>query len=614
MSFDFVFEEGRWIRGVAHTRDPEDGTNSIRGTAYFSQSDVEPVSLCSLKDLHPRVHEMLKVKGRELEGRFSDAVSFRFYWDGECLSVDEETRLQRSPEAAFTIAVELVRQNRIDKSEALRRVNPDELRRLLSSRFEADDERRLEERGRLVTVGSGGEGGAVTGRLALSAEKALALRAAGESPILAVSRLGYGEREVLPLVAGVVVSQGSLGAARQFGKPCVLVESSRVEQENWWVGDRVVSEGAPLSIDGYSGKIFSATLPVVPGELTQSAFTLLQWADEVRTMGVRANVATSEEVAEARFLGAEGIGLCRVDYTFLDPAALPLFQSVLHEICEGGVKCSPAIDELVRVVETELRAMFRVFPKSTGVPFVLRLLDFPLSTLLKEWSDSGELEAEYFSGLLGDWRRELNPLQGLRCGRLAIAFPALMDLQIRAAVRAWKKVGIESVRLQLMLPGTCDPKEMELFRNRVEQVCGEEEVASPEVGSMLEVPRACLLSGEIALLSDFCAFGTGDLTEAACGLSRYDSQLSFLPSYLEQGVFRDDPFLRIDRKGVGVLMEIAAEQIRALNTKLELGICGAQAVHPESLQFCHDLGLAYVSAPPRTVPILRLICAQMLEK
>lgn len=611
MRFDFDFEQSEGIRGQAYSRDPEDGTNSIRGSVHFSQRDAEPVPLRSLKELHPRIYEMLKAKGRELEERFSDAVSFRFHWDGTRLALEDEKPLERSPEAAFAIAVELVRQRRIDKSEALRRVGPEELRRLLSSRFEADDERRLEERGRLIALGVGGGGGATTGRLALSAEKALEIRAAGETPILAVQRLGYREREVLPLVGGMVVGEGSLGAARQFDKPCVLVESGRVEDGSWRVEERAVPEGAAISLEGYSGKIFSAGLPVVPGELTEHAFTLLQWADEMRTIGVRANAANSEEVAEALFLGAEGVGLCRIDYTFLAAEALPLFQMVLREVCEQKLERSPSIDELTRVVETELRAMIRELPKGTDSPFTLRLLDFPLSMLLREWSDSEDLKPDYFSGLLGDWRGELNPLQGLRCGRLAIAYPTLMNLQIRAAVRAWKKVGTESVRLQLMFPGTSDPKEIELFRARVEQVCLEEEVVRPRIGSMLETPRACLLAGEIAKLSDFCSFGTGDLTEAACGLSRYDSQLSFLPSYLEQRVFDEDPFLQIDRKGVGALMRIATEQISSSHPELELGICGAQAAQPDSLRFCHELGLTYVSAPPRMVPMLRLVCAQM---
>lgn len=611
MRFEAEFKQNEQVWGQAYSRDPVDGVNSIRGNVYFALGDSEPVPLSSLKELHPRLYELLKAKGRELEERFSDAVSFRFQWNDETLVVEEEKPLERGPEASFTIATELVRQGRISRSEALLRVDYREFKRLLCPRFDLADEVRLEERGRLAAVGVGGGGGAVSGRLVLSAERALALHSEGQTPVLAVDRLGYAEREVLPLLGGVLIRRGSLGAARQFERPCVLVENAVVGHEHWSVDGVSLKEGSWVSLDGYSGKVFSAALPVNPGTLTDEASTLLQWADEVKRIELRANVTNSEEVAQGVHYGAQGVGLCRIDYTFLSQGRLKLFQSALREICEQGIESSPTIDSLTNEVEGEIRAMMRELPKGNETPFALRLLDFPLAMLLREWSDSSELDSDYFTGLLGDWRRELNPLQGLRCGRLAVAYPALMKLQLRAALRAWKRVGIKMVRLQLMLAGTSDPREVELFGTRIDEACREEGVPRPGVGTMLEVPRACLLAAEMGRYSDFCSFGTGDLTESTCSLSRYDSQLSFLPAYLEQGVFDEDPFLSIDRKGVGQLMRLATEQLKEACPEVELGTCGAQAVQPDSLSFCLELGLKYVSAPPKMIPILRLLGAQL---
>lgn len=603
------------VWGLASSRDPVDGENRLRGSVYLAPDDPDPVAMSVLKELKPRLYELLKAKGRELEERLKDAVQFRFQWDGDRVVTSEEKPLERSPAASFAIAVDLVKHNRLTREHAIGRVCPRDLARMLASSFDSDDERRLEKKGRLLACGRGAGGGAVSGRLAFTPERVAALQSEGHTAILAVDRLTYRERETLPLVGGVLVGHGCLSAAAQFNRPAVLMEGLRIVDGALLLEGVSVNEGSSISLDGFTGKVYSSSLPVAQGELTEDAATLLEWADEMRTLELRANVTNSEEVARAVEWGAQGVGLCRLDYTFLSYGTLELFQRALREICDLGLERSQTMDELTAEVAEDIRGMLREIPKGERFPFILRLLDFPLAMLLREWEESGDLDPDFFEGRLGEWKRELNPLQGLRCGRLALVYPPLLRLQLKAALRAWKKVGCEKVDLQLMLAGTSDPGELRVFRATLESVCREEGCALPKIGTMLETPRACLMADALAEIVDFCSFGTGDLTESTCGLSRYDSPLSFLPPYIERGMFPSDPFVAIDLEGVGELMRIAATKVRGRSGAPELGTCGAQAAERDSLKFCLDLGLAYVSAPGKELPGLRLMAAQLeLEK
>lgn len=603
------------VWGLASSRDPADGENRLRGSVYLAPDDPDSVAMSVLKELKPRLYELLKGKGRELEERFQDAVQFRFQWNGERVVTSEEKPLERSPAASFAIAVDLVNHSRITRQQAICRVCPRDLARMLATSFDSDDERRLEQKGRLLARGQGAGGGAVSGRLAFTPERVAALQSEGQTAILAVDRLTYRERETLPMVGGVLVGHGCLSAAAQFNRPSVLLEGLRIVDGTLLLDGVSVKEGSSISLDGFTGRVYSAGLPVAHGELTDEAATLLEWADEIRTLELRANVTSSAEVARAVEWGAQGVGLCRLDYTFLSYGTLGLFQRALREICDLGLERSPTIDELTAEVAEDIRGMLREVPKGQRFPFILRLLDFPLAMLLREWEESGDLEPDYFEGRLGEWKRELNPLQGLRCGRLALVYPALLTLQLKAALSAWKKVGCEKVNLQLMLPGTSDPGELRVFRATLESVCREQACAQPKIGTMLETPRACLMADALTEIVDFCSFGTGDLTESTCGFSRYDSPLSFLPPYIERGMFAADPFVAIDPEGVGELMRIATTKVRGRKKTLELGTCGAQATERNSLKFCRDLGLAYVSAPGKELPGLRLMAAQLeLEK
>lgn len=505
----------------------------------------------------------LVARAEELERELKDAVQFDFHGLETC----HPAPLERGPQAAVKIAVALVEEGLISREEAILRVRQDEIDRLLLPSFEPADVRSATRAGRLLATGTGLGYGVATGPVARSAQEAFQHIKRGEPTILVVEELTYREREVLPMLAGAVVRKPAAAAlaARHYDWPAVAVD--------------VLPDTDSLAIDAGTGQIFSTELRQVSGALTADAATLLAWADEFRRLEVRANVTSAASATLAYGLGATGVGLFRIESLFHQAHRLPTFQAALRELCHG--EPGEATEDWERELTEDLTDLAAV----VRGPFVLRLLDVPTATNLRYWRDHTDLPPDYFDGPLGLWLDELNPLQGLRGGRLSLLFPELLAVQVRAAQGLF----------QLMMPGVCTVEELRVLRR----------IAGPDavLGSMLEVPRACLTAGQLAQEAAFLSFGTGDLTESTCGISRYDALLSFLPAYLEQGILPGDPFETIDEEGVGALMRLAREA-----TSVEMGACGKQAA--DSVEFCHRLGLDYVSVNPPRVPGVRLAAAQ----
>ena len=404
------------------------------------------------------------------------------------------------------------------------------------------------------------------------------------------AELSYVHRDCLDLVAGVLISQGSSLALDQLQKPCVLAAPQDLAPGRW------------MAMDSLTGQVFGEALPIQPGQLSPEARTLLDWADQARTLEIRANVSGVEDLAQALEWGASGVGLLRIDTLLLRSERLSLFQTCLRQICCQGLTESPELKLLTEQLQLDCQSLFQT---SGPIRFNLRLLDAPMSLMLRYWKESGSLPEDYWAEPLGDWLHELNPTQGLRAGRVGSLFPALSELQMRAALRACR---LHPVQLQLMIPGVCDVRELALARQLCRQICQQEQLEMPQIGAMLELPRACLTADRLAEEADFLSFGTGDLSESTCGISRYDAALSFLPGFLEQKIFGRDPFQAIDQEGVGELMRLASAKVRG---RVELGTCGAQAADPASLKFCAELGLDYVSVPARHLPAARLAAAQL---
>ncbi|MBS2039206.1 hypothetical protein JST97_29755 [bacterium] len=565
--------------GRYFSRNPESGVKRCSAEVFTAEMSLRQ-PLMALQQAFPEAAAQLQRAAAEAEESLADAAMLEFQIQHGRL---EHTiaPLPRSPQAACKIAVSLVQEGRISIEQALLRIEPEDLRTMLLPVLEEPSEEPLALGQTLVP-------GVASGRIVLTAEEALR---STEPVILLCQRLGYAQRDAMHRLQGLIVRSGPALAARHQECPCLLLDSYPLEAGQW------------VSLDANYGRLYSGDLPIHSGQLSADACTLLEWAAELSQVEIRANVSGLDEAALADFWGAQGVGLFRFESLLLAPHRLPLFQTVLHQVCHQQLEQSSEYQELVEGLRGEVLALLEV----TRGPFNFRLLDAPLAQMLGYWKASGALTQEYFAGPLGDWLQELNPMQGMRCGRLSLLYPRLLELQLQAILEAWTE---PQRRLQVMLPGTCDAQELKLFRQCLTRVAARVGCRLPQVGSMLEIPRACLLADELAEQAEFLSFGTGDLTEATCGISRYDAPLSFLSEYLNKGIFQRDPFESIDQAGVGALMRLACQQVQAKCPSVEVGTCGAQAVDPESLEFCLKLGLDYISVPTRHLPVARLAAAQ----
>ena len=566
--------------GRYYTRNPQTGLKRASAEVFTAELQVRQ-PLVALQQAFPEAAAQLQQWAAQLEAEQGDALSIEFEVEGGALRLGSVEPLERTGLAACKIAVSLVQEGLLTREQALLLIEPEDLRQMSLP---------VVDEGAVLCSGERLVEGVASGRIVTSAAQV-----GSEPVILLCDRLTYAERDALDLVSGIIVRSGVALAARHLERPCRRVVDCRLK-----AGDLV-------TLDATTGRVLAGEVEWSSGELSGDAWTLLEWADGLHTLEIRANVAWLEEARQAPHFGAQGVGLFRIEPLLQMPQRLPLFQQVLRQICYETLPASPAYEQLTDEVSQDVAALL----ETTSGPFNIRLLDAPLAQMLGYWRDSGELPEGYFAGEMAAWLHELNPMQGLRCGRLSLLFPKLMEIQLRAILRGWKG---RSTRLQVMLPGVCAAQELRIMRARLCELAVAEGVAMPEIGSMLETPRACLLADELAEVADFLSFGTGDLTEATCGMSRYDSPFSFLPQYLEQSVFGRDPFEAIDQEGVGALMRLACERVQAKCPSVEMGTCGAQAVDPQSLEFCVRLGLNYVSVPLRHLAVARLAAAQAVLK
>lgn len=570
--------------GRYFSRNAETGLKRPAAEVYLDDPE-QKLPLLALQRIAPEVVQEIQSRAGESERSLGRAVQADFtYQDGQ-LQLETFQPLCCSPQAALKIAVQLVSEGILSETEALVQIPPETLRRMLLPRLKPSQ--------RVLSQGRGNGWGACCGQVAQDYASCLRLRSQGVPIILHVEQLNYSHRDCLDLISGALLACGSSLALDQLHKPCVITEAQNLSEGQW------------IALDSLSGQVFGEPLSVQPGQLSAEARTLLEWADRHRQLDIRANVSSAAELEQALAWGASGVGLFRLDTLLLRPERLGLFQTCLRQICSQARTDSPELTQLGEQLQLDCQELFRI---SGPIRFNLRLLDAPMSLMLRYWKESQSLPDDYWSEPLPGWLQELNPTQGLRGGRVGVLFPALFEMQMRACLRACQK---QPVQLQIMVPGVCDVRELEWARQLCQRICDQEDLPMPLLGCMLELPRACLSADRLAEQADFLSFGTGDLSESTCGISRYDAALSFLPAFLEQGVFEQDPFQAIDQAGVGALMRIATQKVSG---RKELGTCGAQATNPASLEFCSELGLDYVSVPARHVPAARLAAAQVAIK
>ncbi|MER7130764.1 pyruvate, phosphate dikinase [Streptosporangium saharense] len=616
--------------GVAFTRDPGSGHQGVYGD-YLQNAQGEDVvagirNTMPLQDLErldkPVYDELMKIM-ETLENHYRDLCDIEFTVERGKLWMLQTRVGKRTAGAAFRIAVQLADQGLIDLDEAVTRVSGAQLAQLMFPRFDGDAKTSK------ITTGMNASPGAAVGKAVFSSERAVELAAAGEDVILVRRETNPDDLAGMIAAQGVLTSRGGKTShaavvARGMGKTCVCgaeeLEVSTKERRFTAPGGVVVSEGDVISIDGSSGAVYLGEVPVVPSpvveyfegatdqddELVRAVHRIMTHADATRRLKVRANADNAEDAARARRFGAEGIGLCRTEHMFLGDRRQLVEDLVLASSKEERDQALAALEPLQKADFVE------IFQAMAGLPVTIRLIDPPLHEFLPDYTElsvkvalAGDRAEEKDRRVLAAVKRlhEQNPMLGLRGVRLGLVIPGLFAMQVRAIAEAAKAV--EGARAEIMIPLVGAVQELEYVKDEAQRILAEVGVEAL-VGTMIEVPRAALTAGQIAEAAEFFSFGTNDLTQMTWGFSRDDVEAAFFSKYLELGVFGVSPFESLDRDGVGRLVRIAAEEGRATRPDLKLGICGEHGGDPDSIHFCHQAGLDYVSCSPFRIPVARL--------
>jgi pyruvate,orthophosphate dikinase len=628
--------------GVAMTRNGTTGEPQIEGD-YLTNAQGEDVvagvrlttPIERLADEMPDAYAQLVETAELLEKHFRDMQDIEFTIEEGRFWMLQTRDAKRTAKAAVRIAADLAEEGLITRDEAVLRVSPEQVDFFLHPQFDPDARGEAESAGRLFARGLNVSPGAAVGRVAFDADRAQEWSRGEEGPVIMVRpETKPDDMHGLVAAAGVLTSRGGRTShaalvARQFGKPAVVgAEDVEIDldQRLMRIGELVVEEGQWISIDGTMGEAFLGRIDtVVPDVDDPYLMRILSWADERRRLGVWANADTADDAARARRYGAKGIGLCRTEHMFLGPDRVPLVDRMI--LAESDEERTAAIEALLPLQRQDFAALFRVMD---GLPVVIRLIDPPLHEFLPEHDEvlrevvdlqhdaagSEELaEKEHLLEAIEDLR-EQNPMLGLRGVRLGIRLPQLIHMQVRAIFEAACQVKKEgtSVLPEIMIPLTSDANELKIehaiLEEEAEAVMRREDMRIDyRFGTMIEIPRAALTAARLAEEAEFFSFGTNDLTQTTFGISRDDAERHFLIDYLNKGILRENPFDHLDQEGVGQLMRWAVEQGRRTRPGMKMGICGEHGGDPRSVDFCHRIGLDYVSCSAFRVPVARLAAA-----
>jgi pyruvate,orthophosphate dikinase len=600
--------------GVAFTRDPSTGEPGLYGEFLANAQGEDVVSgirtpepLAHMEQKLPAAFRQLIDTMRRLEENYRDMQDIEFTVEDNELYLLQTRSAKRTAAAAVKAAVDMVEEGLISHEDAVARIDPAQLDQLLHPMIDPTAEWEV------ATKGLNASPGAACGAIVLDADTAEQRGKAGESVILVRWETTPDDIHGLIQAAGILTAHGGMTShaavvARGMGKPCVAGcegLSIDIDARTITVGDRTLSEGDLLTIDGGTGAVIVGQVPLVAPEVNDDLETILGWGDEHRILKVRANADTQEDAAKAREFGAQGIGLCRTEHMFMAEERLPVMREMILADSEEGRR--EALDKLLPMQQGDFEAIFETM---AGLPVTIRLLDPPLHEFLPPPEQAADERTRRRIKQL----QESNPMLGTRGCRLGLQWPEIYEMQVRAIIRAARAVDQrtgEAPFVEIMHPLVCFAEELRRLRELTVRVAEEE---APEVeylcGTMIELPRACIRADEIAEQADFFSFGTNDLTQTALGFSRDDAEGKFLTHYLEDGVLDKNPFETLDVDGVGELMRIAVERGRSTKPDIKLGICGEHGGDPKSVAFCHDLGLDYVSCSPYRVPLARLAAAQ----
>jgi pyruvate,orthophosphate dikinase len=625
--------------GVAFTRDPatgarayygeylinaqgEDVVAGIRTPQYLTKAAREAAGAkpLSMEEALPEAYTELARVFDLLELHYKDMQDIEFTVERGKLWMLQTRSGKRTAKAALKMAVDMVGEGLIDEREAVRRVDPMALDQLLHPTLDPKAARHV------LTAGLPASPGAAAGKIVLDADTAEQWAGRGEKVILVRVETSPEDIHGMHAAQGILTARGGMTShaavvARGMGRPCVsgagAVSIDRASR-TLRIGSTELKEGDAITLDGATGQVMLGIVPTVEPELAGDFGVLMVWADKLRRMKVRTNAETPEDCRMARQFGAEGIGLCRTEHMFFEASRISLVRQMILADDEAGRR--RALEQLLPEQRADFTAIFEVM---AGLPCTIRLLDPPLHEFLPhadeefaELADATGLGVDHLKRRAGELH-EFNPMLGHRGCRLGITYPEIYEMQARAifeAVCAVKASSGEAPLPEIMIPLVATKRELAILRALVDRVA--EAVFAERgtrvdylVGTMIELPRAALMAGEIAEEGEFFSFGTNDLTQTALGVSR-DDAARFLSVYVDKGIFPRDPFVSLDIEGVGQLVELAAERGRATRPAIKLGICGEHGGDPASIAFCEKVGLDYVSASPYRVPIARLAAAQ----
>jgi pyruvate, orthophosphate dikinase len=625
--------------GVGFTRNPATGDKEFYGEFLMNAQGEDvvagirtPIHISELKKVMPQVYDQLREITTRLEKHYRDVQDFEFTIQEGRLYMLQTRNGKRTGLAAVRIAIDMVKEGLIKPEEAIFRVEPNQLYDFLVPRLD-------ESSGAVEVIATGlpASPGAAVGQIVFTANDAVAAAGTGatKNPVVLVrSETTPEDIHGMEVAAGILTARGGMTShaavvTRGMGKCCIAgagdieVDEKKKEMR---VGNLVLKAGDWISLDGTTGRVIKGKLNTVPASADNSELqTLMGWAEPYRTMGVRANADIPRDAIQARAFGAEGIGLCRTEHMFFAEDRIPHMRAMIMAGTEEERRA--ALAKLLPMQREDFEGLFRAMD---GLPVTIRLLDPPLHEFLPKREELmveiAKLElTDPKSPKLAEKRailrrveelHEFNPMLGLRGCRLGIAFPEITEMQARAIFEAAVNVAKEGKKpiAEVMVPLTVTVKEMlnqsTIIRGVADLVFKEKgSSVHYHVGTMIELPRACIVADEIAKDAEFFSFGTNDLTQTTYGFSRDDIG-TFLPAYVERGILKNDPFASIDQKGVGYLVELGVARGRKVRPDLELGICGEHGGDPESVAYCHRIGLTYVSCSPFRVLTARLAAAQ----
>ena len=619
--------------GVAFTRNPSTGENKLFGEFLINAQGEDVVAgirtpnpIDELNEIMPEIYDEFVETIEILEKHYRDMQDIEFTIENRKLYLLQTRSGKRTTHAAINIAVDLVEEGLISKDEAILRIEPNQLNQLLHPNF---DEEELAS-AKLIAKGLAASPGAASGKVYFHAEDVKAAKARGEKAILVRQETSPEDIEGMIAAEGILTARGGMTShaavvARGMGKSCVAGCSDiRVNEANksFRTKSLIVNEGDYISIDGGTGQIYLGEIKKVEPELTGNFAKFMDWVDETRRLKIRTNADSPRDAAQAVKFGAQGIGLCRTEHMFFEEDRIPAVRRMI--VSDSLEERRKALDELLPMQRKDLYEIFKVMGER---PVTIRLLDPPLHEFLPSKDEEIRELAESMNMSFDDLKdrvigmQEVNPMLGHRGCRLAISFPEICRMQARAIIEAAldvKKEGFENITPEIMVPLVGHVNELVNVKieivdeiNRVFEERGDE--VNYLLGTMIEIPRACVTADEIAVEAEFFSFGTNDLTQMGFGFSRDDST-KFLNEYTHKKILEKSPFEVLDQDGIGKLVKLAVDLGKKANPDIHLGICGEHGGEPRSVEFFHRIGLDYVSCSPYRVPIARLAAAQAAIK